>query len=129
MSADARIAAARKWLGVPFVAHGHDHHGIDCVWFTLAILRDAHDARIKVPEYDLRDSGLLQAMFGRHLRWRRQPQLGDFVLVRPTIGEAPRHIGMYAGETVIHCSPKQGVIEELYTSAWRRLTHSAWGVP
>lgn len=130
MSADARIAAAREWLGVPFRAHGYDQKGVDCVWLTLAILRDAHDARIKVPaEYRLNDSGLLQQMVGRYLRWRRYPKVGDFFLVRPAFNAPPAHIALYVGNTLIHCSPKRGVVEDLFTPAWRRLTHSGWSVP
>ena len=127
----AIVEAARGYIGTPF------HHqarakgvGIDCVGLVVCAARDAgHDVKdTTVYARDPDGRSLIAALEGQMDRVEGGWLPGDvlaFWVVKPDL---PQHLGVYAGETVVHAMLGRRVAEHRLTGAMLRKLHSVWRV-
>ena len=108
------IAAAKSYLGIPYVYGGTSRSGLDCSGF---VMRAAQDIGISLP----RTAAQMYSSSTKIANSERQP--GDLIFFKD--GSNVSHVAIYLGNNkVIHCvsdGPKTGVIQsdlsERYWSA------------
>jgi cell wall-associated NlpC family hydrolase len=116
--------AAREYLGVPFRHQGRTPPlALDCAGLFVVVMRDLG--------FDVQDEsgygrnpykGLLEACIDRLPFLDRIPSAemreGDILLMR--FNEAPQHIAIHAGDTMIHAYEHSGrVVEHRLADVWR----------
>lgn len=125
------IAAARAWVGVPFLHQGRTRHGVDCVGLLVCVLRDVGlvPATFERTDYGrLPNRGELAAKIAAHCCRIAAPVPGCFLAIRWHVEAA--HVAIYTGETIIHAYEKRGcVVEHGYRGAWIRHTDGVWLYP
>ena len=139
----AAVAAARAWLGTPYV-HGASAQGAgaDCLGLVRGVWRALHGAEPETPgpysaawsEID-RDETLWRGA-ARHLREIAVAEAGpgDVVLLRMRERAAAKHLGVLAEDaqgapTLIHAYSGRGVVESALGDAWRRRIVAAFRFP
>ena len=128
--AGAVVAAARGWIGVPYLHQGRSRSGIDCIGLVLQVAREAG---IGPADLDFRRYGRMpqREMIEAELpRWCApgEAQAGALVVVRWTTAAA--HLAICTGPSLIHaCASRKQVVEHGYRGVWQRLTHSVWLLP
>jgi len=120
--ADAVIALARECMGTPFLHQGRVCRlALDCAGVLVHVLKGLNlpykdqKGYPKRPYQGLLEKGLSEQP---HLEEIPLPELsaGDVVLFRITT--APRHIGIYTGENVIHAYSDTGCVTEQSFKPW-----------
>ena len=134
ISPDELIAIARTWLGVPWHHQGRSRAGVDCAGLPECVLREASllPAGYRVPanygRLPVRDE-LLDVI----RRWcvpAPASTAGALVTIRWPNMPGPSHIGICAGNTIIHAyRESSGVVEHSYRGRWVRWTTGTWRVP
>lgn len=141
--AQAAIAAARGWIGTPYV-HGASARGAgaDCLGLLRGVWREIYGVEPERPgpyaaswsEPD-RDETLWRAA-ERHMRAldADAARPGDVALMRMRDGAAARHLGLLAEDgggapTLIHAYSGRGVVESSLGSAWRRRIVAVFRLP
>lgn len=104
--ADALVAEAREWLGVPYVYGGKSRDGADCSGFLMTIYQDA--AGINLPRTTT-DQWMHCAPVDRD-----KAAVGDIMFFSSKrSGGKIAHVGMYVGNgRMIHASSSRGVVED-----------------
>lgn len=128
-TAPARLeAAARAWLGTPFVAGAAVRGaGCDCAGLLEALAREAG---LPVPPRDGRDlaTGLAEALHRRPPG--QEPRPGDVVLLAREPGGPGEHAALVTGSgTLIHAHWSQGVVESTHGSWFRARTVGVFAWP
>lgn len=133
------IAAVRGWLGTPY----HDQAsskgvGCDCLGLARGVWRELVGPEVlAVPPYS-RDWGevgrrevLAAAATQTMLPAPIDPlEPGMLVLFRMRQGAIAKHVGILtAPDRFIHSYDRLGVIEEVFTTAWRRRVAYAFRFP
>lgn len=125
MTRDEVVAAARDWLGVPFLHQGRSRAGVDCAGLVICVARGLGE----LPEgYDV--NGYRRAPDGSMLREcdaRLVPisglEAGAVAMMR--FSEEPQHLAFVApyrhgGFALIHALQKSGrVVEHRLDPTWR----------
>lgn len=127
------VAAARGWIGTPYV-HQAARRGVgcDCLGLLRGVLAEVRGtAPEPVPPYTpdwsepQGDELLWRAAserFGR--KPKTQAEAGDFLLFRMRSGAVAKHIGIQAETgptpTFIHAFAGHGVVENALTLPWQR---------
>lgn len=114
--ADALIAEARSWLGVPYAWGGKTRDGVDCSGFLVTVFHDA--AGIDLPRTTHK-----QEEACRYVE-RDDIAVGDILFFSSgKSGGKVAHVGMYVGnDRMIHASSSRGVVEDDITLKYYR-TH------
>lgn len=122
----ALVAAARRYLGVPFRHRGRTSGGLDCAGLLVLSYR-AHGVElpdIRIYGREPHRNGLVRAVeagFGPALD--RDPRPGDVLLMR--FEEEPHHLGIvgdyaHGGLSLIHAYGTAGkVVEHRLDDVWR----------
>ena len=123
MTAADIIAAARTCLETPFVHQGRlPGQALDCAGLiiqvanTLGLEHVDHTGYARLP-----GNGLLESALDNQPGLSRVTDLqaGDVILMK--FSGDPQHLGIYAGENIIHAyQPVGKVCEHGLTDAWRR---------
>lgn len=104
------IAAARRWLGVPWVHQGRNRYGVDCIGLLLVTCW-----QLRLFDRDVTGYGLfpradwMQAEFDAILPRVDEPQPGDVVLMR--LAKRLMHVGIRTEHGVIHAWGGKRVVE------------------
>ena len=116
--ANAIIATAKQYIGVPYVWGGESPSGFDCSGFVQYVFRQ-NGIR-------LNRTVVTQYTHGYAVS-KSNLQPGDLVFFQNTYGSGLSHIGIYIGNNqFIHASGSQGVtISSLSNSYWISHYHSA----
>lgn len=125
------LASARGFIGTPF------HHqarskgfGVDCVGLIVCAAREAGYSVRDVTDYGRDPDGeSLVRMVAEQLECVERPEPGDvlmFWVARPGL---PQHVGIYAGETMIHAPIGRRVCEHRLTRVMLEKLHSIWRFP
>ena len=135
LSANAFVAAGRRYIGTPFRHQGRGHGGLDCVGLLVAIARDLGLPHRDVTGYTRRAEGM---GFLEHFRG----QLLEIPLGAITPGDVlvfvetvyPCHTGLCSSRHgalhLIHAhAPRRMVIEEPLDGAWRQKLRFAFRFP
>lgn len=125
------VAAARSWVGVPFLHQGRNRSGIDCVGLVIVTMQQVG---LWEQDFERRDYGRMPTTNELHEKlafyFRRveEPEPGAIIGVRWSRELA--HVAIFTGETIIHAFERRGkVIEHGYRAAWPRKTASVWVHP
>jgi NlpC/P60 family putative phage cell wall peptidase len=135
MAVDAAdiVAAARGWLGTPYVHQASVRHvGCDCLGLLRGVWRELMGEEPEpTPSYSedwAECSGVetLYAAFARHFDQIGIGELraGDVALFRMVARGPAKHCGLIAGApgapTLIHARQNKRVSEETFSRPWRR---------
>lgn len=124
---------AQGWIGTPFHWQGRVKQvGCDCKGliagvFAALSLPEAASLEALADDYgQVVPVARLQAGLAALFLRVTQSQDGDIVLL--VLGGKPQHLGLIAGERLIHCYPSgpAQVVSAPYGHAWRSATHSLW---
>lgn len=125
MTADDIVAVARACLGTPFRHQGRRAgQGLDCAGLAIHVARTLGYPVCDVSGYG-RDPapGQLQAALQAQPALveipRGQEAAGDLVLMR--WADHPQHVGICAGQTLIHAHQPSGRVVEQRLEPWARL--------
>ena len=124
MTADDVVVSARSAIGIPFRHQGRSVTGLDCagliVWVAQELGIEHHDSA----GYGRRPSGgLLEAALDSQpglarVTNKNDLQRGDVLLMR--FSGDPQHLGVFAGETMIHAYSTVGqVCEHRFSGVWK----------
>lgn len=125
------VAAARGWLGTPYVHQASTcGGGTDCLGLLRGVWREVVGAEpVAVPAYSRDwsepqgDERLWQAALA-HLVPTRVARPGDVLLFRMKRGAVAKHVGIAAetgaAPTFIHSYTGHGVVESALTAPWAR---------
>lgn len=126
------VAAARSFVGVPFVHMGRSSRGCDCIGLVIAV---ADQLGLRRPEKlvykELPDLLLFDAM-RQYADMVDDPSPGD--LVRFTVAGRPQHVGILSNHPsgtfgVIHAyMTATRVCEHVLDLKWRRRIQSFWRI-
>ena len=103
------LAAARSWLGTPYLYGGTTRQGVDCSALMMFVFREAGTT--------LPRTSRQQFMVGRAVE-RRDLRAGDLVFFN-TSGSGVSHVGLFVGnDAFIHASSSQGVVREMMSAPY-----------
>ena len=133
MSGARAVAAARGWIGTPYVHQASCRGaGADCLGLVRGIWREVVGAEPEAPPaYSMdwsepqRDERLWAAAL-RHLRPQalEHAEAGDILLFRMRDGAVAKHLGLAAEvgaqPSFIHAYSGHGVVESPLSAPWRR---------
>ncbi|MBW7921204.1 MAG: peptidase [Rubellimicrobium sp.] len=122
------VAAARRWLGTPFVHRASCRGaGADCLGLVRGLWRDCLGAEpAPVPPYGPGEGDPWPAL-ARHLA-PGTGQPGDILLFRVQPGAPARHLGIASGPaTFIHAWRGHGVVETRLSGPWARRVVARFG--
>jgi NlpC/P60 family putative phage cell wall peptidase len=127
------IAAARGWIGTPYVHQASiKGAGCDCLGLLRGVWRELHGAEPEdVPPYsrdwaDTSGEETLHAALSRSLTEVALGGMaqGDVALFRMAPGAPAKHCAIVAGKegalTLIHARQNKRVSEELFSPLWRK---------
>ena len=128
------IAAARGYLGVPWVHQGRSRRGVDCAGLVVMVARELGLTSFDVIGYARRPDGeSLRAAIVEAGCVESDVQLGALLLMR--FKREPQHVALVAdhpagGFSIVHAlSTSRAVVEHRLDDAWRRRIVSAWELP
>ncbi|MCA0940639.1 NlpC/P60 family protein [Salipiger pacificus] len=142
MSGTRIVAAARGWIGTPYLHQASvKGAGCDCLGLLRGVWREVIGAEPEVvPPYSRDwsepqgDEALLRAAL-RHLHPKPLDNAapGDVLLFRMREGAVAKHLGIEAqagfGARFIHAYSGHGVIESALSAPWRRRLAARFAFP
>jgi NlpC/P60 family putative phage cell wall peptidase len=130
---DRVVAAARGWVGTPYVHQASAKGaGCDCLGLIRGVWREILGREPEpVPAYswdwsEPQQDEVLWAAAARHLRQRPagEAMAGDLLLFRMRSGAVAKHLGIAADvgprASFIHSYSGTGVVESALTAPWAR---------
>lgn len=132
MTRDEIIAAARSYLGVPYLHQGRSRSGIDCIGLIVRVARDLGLAVMDAPNYT-RDPEPEKLLGGLAAHLIPVPpgeaQPGDVALFR--IHQEPQHTAILTQDGMIHsyASPSANRVVEHGMGNWRERMVAAYRFP
>jgi cell wall-associated NlpC family hydrolase len=130
--ADAVIAQAREWVGVPFLHQGRSRFGADCLGFIAAMLAELGSPvglRLLPLNYS-RSPGpkVLEVLTSNCRNIALQP--AALLAIEFPLAKFPSHAAIYTGVSIIHCDQLSGGVREVaYGQPWTSRTKSIWALP
>jgi hypothetical protein len=133
----AIVAAARNWVGAPYLHQGRGRKGIDCVGLLIEVCKDMGHPVDAPHAYSSMPQGhqLLTPCDAQLWKPARQvPIPGDLCVYWGWHPSEPQHfafIGEISGRlTVIHSFSKfQKVVEQSYNRIWVQKFHCLYNLP
>jgi NlpC/P60 family putative phage cell wall peptidase len=128
-STDRVIAAARLWLGTPYVHQASVlGAGCDCLGLARGVWRDLHGAEPLTPPPYTRDWGEAsgeEVLAGAARRFLVEISVttaepGALILFRMARNAPAKHCGIRSATGLIHAYEGAGVIEEPWSLIWAR---------
>ncbi|OWU85317.1 peptidase [Oceanicola sp. 22II-s10i] len=138
----AVVAAARGWIGTPYVHQASVRGaGADCLGLLRGVWREVLGAEPEtVPAYtrDWSEPGGEERLWDAALRHLARKTLdaeaeGDVLLFRMREGAVAKHLGIAAqvgaGATFLHAYSGHGVVESPLSAPWRRRIVARFAFP
>lgn len=140
MSAERIVAAARGWIGTPYVHQASCRGGgTDCLGLLRGVWREVVGAEpVPVPPYtpDWSEAGRREELMAAALRWLEPVERagpGQVLLFRMREGAVAKHLGISArmggGESFIHAYTGHGVVESPLSAPWARRIVARFAFP
>lgn len=136
MIRSAIVAAARGWIGTPYVhQQAQRGAGCDCLGLVRGVWREIEGPEPEaVPAYtpDWSEAAGEERLWRAARRWLRERPVteataGDVLLFRMRAGAVAKHLGIMSGPAqFVHAYSGQGVVESALTEAWRRRVVAAF---
>jgi cell wall-associated NlpC family hydrolase len=132
IDAQALIAQARQWVGVPFRHQGRSRLGCDCLGFVCGVLDELGipTGLELLPSNYARDpqSKLMDTLQANAREIALEP--GALIVVQFPLAKWPSHAAIYTGRNIIHSYQSVGkVVEHIYAEPWVKRTRSVWALP
>ena len=130
------VAAARSWLGVPWLHQGRTRAGIDCAGLLICIARELGlvAPAFDVNGYGLQPDGTMAQACTAHLR--PGPLAPGSLLLLQFAGAEPQHLAVivpyrHAGAlAIVHAlRPRGAVVEHRIDDIWRRRVAGVFAFP
>lgn len=102
-SGSAIVAAARQWLGTPYVYGGASRSGVDCSGLVLQVMRSLG---ISEPH-----SSAMQSTIGTRISSLAEARPGDLLFFYSPVG----HVGIYIGNGQMIAAPQTGDVVKVQT--------------
>lgn len=140
MSGQAIVAAARGWIGTPYVHQAScKGGGCDCLGLIRGVWREVlgHEPEV-VPAYSMdwsepEGEERLWAAALRNMRPSDRPAPGAVLLFRMRQGSVAKHLGLMSrggdAPAFIHAYSGHGVVESPLSAPWRRRIVAAFEFP
>jgi NlpC/P60 family putative phage cell wall peptidase len=132
----AIVAAARGWIGTPYVhQQARKGAGCDCLGLVRGVWRETCGPEPEaVPPYtqDWSEAVGDERLWRAARRWLRErpaaaAEPGDVLLFRMRTGAVAKHLGIMSGPAqFVHAYSGRGVVESALTLAWRRRVVAAF---
>lgn len=128
-SADRVVAAARVWLGTPYVHQASVlDAGCDCLGLARGVWRDLHGPEpVTPPPYtrDWGEAGGTEVLAEAARRFLLEVQIGAagpgaLILFRMARNAPAKHCGIRSETGLVHAYEGAGVIEEPWSPIWAR---------
>lgn len=123
------VAAARRWVGVPYRHQGRNRLGVDCIGLLLVV-----GWELGLSDYDVTgygrspNAGFLRAECDRLLRPTDSRQPGDILLLR--FKRDPQHLAFVSERGLIHAWYGAGrVVETALATSWSARVVQAYSIP
>ena len=124
------VAAARSYLGVPYLHQGRTMRGLDCVGLIIRVGHDLGLSDYDIDGYSRVPSGKrMERLLGLVCR-KVQPALakaGD--LLHLAYDKEPQHLAMVTDYGIIHADNTHGVVEHVIDLSNRRRIRGAYELP
>jgi cell wall-associated NlpC family hydrolase len=130
VSPDALIAAARSFLGSPFLHQGRTRLGVDCIGLVIASLTKVGVVYYEEPPTYARlpNGDSLLGPLKNYCQAADDPEPGTVLAMR--FRRQVTHVALCTGPTIIHAyEGARRVIEHTYDRRWRSLTVCQWRLP
>ena len=137
-SADRVIAAARLWLGTPYVHQASVlGAGCDCLGLARGVWRELHGEEPLIPPPYTRDwgeAGGEEVLVEAARRFLQEIPIatagpGALILFRMARNAPAKHCGIRTATDLIHAYEGAGVIEEPWSPLWARRATFAFHYP
>ena len=137
-SAEQVIAAARLWLGTPYVHQASVlGTGCDCLGLARGVWRELHGTEpLSPPPYtrDWGEAGGEEVLAVAARRFLLEIPIatagpGALILFRMACGAPAKHCGIHSESGLIHAYEGVGVIEEPWSPQWARKAAFAFHYP
>ena len=137
-SAEMVIAAARFWIGTPYVHQASVlGAGCDCLGLARGVWRELHGPEpVTPPPYtrDWGEAGGAEVLAGAARRFLLEIPIGAagpgaLILFRMARGAPAKHCGIRSETGLIHAYEGAGVIEEPWSPIWARKAAFAFHYP
>lgn len=142
MNAQAIVAAARGWIGTPYVHQcAVRGAGSDCLGLVRGVWREVYGAEPEaIPAYSMdwsepQGEERLWAAALRHLHPKAvaHAQAGDVLLFRMRTGAVAKHLGILSeagtAPRFVHAYSRHGVLESALSAPWRRRVVACFEFP
>lgn len=140
MSGARIVAAARGWIGTPYVHQASCRGaGADCLGLVRGVWRQVMGAEPEnAPAYSMdwsepQGEERLWAAAARHLvpLGAGDAEAGDVILFRMRAGSVAKHLGIVTvpGAAFIHAYSRRGVVESALSAPWRRRIVARFAFP
>jgi NlpC/P60 family putative phage cell wall peptidase len=142
MSGARIVAAARGWIGTPYVHQSAVRGaGSDCLGLIRGVWREVYGAEPEaIPAYSMdwsepQGEERLWAAALRHLAPKAVAQagVGDVLLFRMRDGAVAKHLGVLSGTGAaprfVHAYSRHGVVESALSAPWRRRVVACFEFP
>ena len=124
------VAAARAYLGVPYMHQGRTRHGLDCIGL---VIRVAHD--LGLSDYDI--DGYKRVPSGRRMERILAEQCTRIAVADAVAGDLlhlayardPQHIVLVTDKGMIHADSQRGVVEHNRNDTHQRRVRGAYRLP
>ena len=134
------VAAARGWIGTPYVHQASvPGAGTDCLGLLRGVWREVIGGEPEpVPAYtaDWGEGGGREVLMAAAVRWLRpsaEARPGDVLLFRMRDGSIAKHLGIQsvigAGAAFVHAYTGHGVIESALSDPWVRRIAARFAFP
>ncbi len=130
---DEVVAAARRWIGTPYLHQGARRGaGTDCLGLLRGLwaeLRGAEPCAVPAYTADWAEPARDEVLLAAARRWLVEKPLasvaaGDVLLFRMRAGHIAKHVGIQgetgAAASFIHAYAGHGVVESPLSEPWRR---------
>ena len=129
MTGDDIVEEARGWIGTPFHHQARlKGHGVDCVGLLVGVAMALGIRHCDRKDYSRMPDGVsLEKELDAQLDQVPLDQVmpGDVLMFR--MPRLPRHVAIYAGETMIHSTSDAGRVVEVNLDAyWQRALKKAY---
>lgn len=123
------IAAARSYLGVPWVHQGRTRAGLDCGGLVVCVAHDLGLSDFDATGYAREPDGItLRRYLQAHALRVSQSEPGDILLLR--FVRHPQHVGIRTDYGIIHTFAQVGaVVEHRLDGAWAARVVDAYAFP
>lgn len=128
--AAALVAAARSFVGVPFLHQGRTRQGIDCVGLVIASLMKVGVIFYEEPPIYPRLPNGDSLMNPLREYCTRTESCAPGVLLAIRFRRAVTHVALLADTTIVHAyEGAKKTVEHSYDKRWQTLTVARWHLP